>query len=158
MGRRRRRAGGPRRLEDVNAIAALKAEYCDAMDGGWDRPAHDANRAIKLFTEDGSWSATRLGEATGRQAMYALFKDFARFPFAFHRITNQVISVDGDSATGTWHVLVPIKFSGEDSSWIGGIYTDHFKRMAEGWKIASVAFEKALISQHSPGWKVGAEA
>jgi hypothetical protein len=33
------------RLEDIEEITRLKAEYCNAMDGGWDRPAHDADRA-----------------------------------------------------------------------------------------------------------------
>jgi ketosteroid isomerase-like protein len=142
-------------LEDVQAIATLKAAYCDAMDGGWDRPAHDADRGIELFVDECSWSAPGIGEAKGRAAVYALFKDFRKFPFAFHRVTNQVITVNGDTATGTWRVLVPIKFSADNSSWIGGIYTDVFARTPTGWKIVSVDFEQALLSTQEPQWQVG---
>ena len=147
-----------KRLEDIEEIARLKAEYCNAMDGGWDRPAHDADRAIRLFVDDGSWSAPGIGVATGREAMYRLFRDFRKFPFAFHRVTNQVILVDGDQASGEWHVLVPIKFAaGEDSSWIGGIYNDEFRRTTEGWRIKSVSFTQALLSDHRPAWNVGTQ-
>jgi hypothetical protein len=144
-----------RTLEDVNAIATLKAEYCDAMDGGWDRPAHDADRAIKLFLDDGSWAAPGLGEAVGRDAMYTLFQGFRKFPFAFHRITNQAIKVDGDEATGSWHVLVPIKFGAEGSHWIGGIYNDRFQRTSAGWRIRSVHFTQAVLSERATPWQVG---
>ena len=147
-----------KRLEDIEEITKLKAEYCNAMDGGWDRPAHDADRAIKLFVDDASWSAPGIGVASGRDTMYALFCDFRKFPFAFHRITNQVIQIDGERATGEWHVLVPIKFAvGEASNWIGGIYNDEFQRTPAGWKIKSVKFTQTLLSDHHPAWQVGVE-
>lgn len=142
-------------LEDINAITALKAAYCDAMDGGWDRPAHDADRAIALFLDDGSWSAPGIGEAVGRTAMYDLFKTFASFPFAFHCVANPSITVDGDEAKGSWHVLVPIKFGAEGAHWIGGIYNDRFARTATGWKIRSVAFTQALLAERATSWDVG---
>jgi hypothetical protein len=28
-------------LEDIQAITELKAAYCNAADGGWDRPSHE---------------------------------------------------------------------------------------------------------------------
>ena len=36
-------------LGAVQAIGELKADYCNAADGGWGRPTHDADRVASLF-------------------------------------------------------------------------------------------------------------
>src|SRR5713101_3583498 len=50
-----------------------------------------------------------------REGIRALLTSFQRFPFAFHRITNPIIKVDGDTATGAWYVQVPITLSAKES-------------------------------------------
>jgi SnoaL-like domain len=86
-------------LEDIQAITELKASYCNAADGGWDRPSHDADKVASLFVEGGVWDAGEIGRGEGREAIRALFNGFKRFPFAFHRVSNPVIKVQGDTAT-----------------------------------------------------------
>lgn len=115
-------------LEDIQEISVLKASYCNAADGGWDRPSHDADKVASLFVEDGVWDAGAIGRGEGREAIRALFQGFKRFPFAFHRISNPIIHVHGDTATGEWHVLVPITFEKKEDIWAGGIYNDEFVR------------------------------
>ncbi len=144
------------RLEDILAITELKASYCNAADGGWDRPSHAYDAVASLFVEDGVWDAGgEIGRGEGREGIRALFEGFQRFPFAFHRISNPVIKVQGDTATGEWHVLVPITVENNQSIWIGGIYNDHFVRTAEGWKFKSLKFTRAFMTQNPQGWKVG---
>jgi hypothetical protein len=142
-------------LEDIQAITELKASYCNAADGGWDRPSHDADKVASLFVEGGVWDAGEIGRGEGREAIRALFNGFKRFPFAFHRVSNPVIKVQGDTATGEWHVLVPITFEGNQDIWAGGIYNDQFVRTPEGWKFKSLRFTRAFTSKNAQGWKVG---
>ena len=50
-----------RRLEDIEALKQLKAQYCAACDDGY-----DADRLASLFTEDAVWDGGRtFGVATG---------------------------------------------------------------------------------------------
>jgi hypothetical protein len=142
-------------LEDIQAITELKAAYCNAADGGWDRPSHDADTVASLFVADGVWDAGKIGRGEGREAIRALFTGFKRFPFAFHRISNPVIKVQGDTATGEWHVLVPITLEENRAVWAGGIYQDQFVRTPEGWKFKSLKFTPAFTSPNPHGWKVG---
>jgi hypothetical protein len=141
-------------IEDVQAIGELKAAYCNAADGGWDRPTHDGDKVAALFTEDGVWDAGRTGRGEGRAGISALFKQFSAAPLAFHRISNPIITVSGDSATGEWHVLVAITFSGARSVLIGGIYNDELVRTREGWRFRLLKFTRAFTAENPQGWKI----
>ena len=131
-------------LEDVQAISELKAVYCNAADGGWDRPTHDADAVASLFVEDAVWDAGEAGRGDGREGIRALFKSFQRLPFAFHRVSNPIIKVDGDTATGEWHLLLAISFSEKEEVWVGGIYNDEFVRTPQGWRFKSLQFTAAF--------------
>jgi hypothetical protein len=124
-------------LEDHAAISELKAAYCDAADGGWDRESHDADAIVEMFVKDGTWDGGALGVAHGAEEIRALFLEFKRFQFAFHRVTNPRISIQGDTATGSWH-LVNAVANGERHRVLGGIYHDEFIRTGEGWRFASI--------------------
>jgi uncharacterized protein (TIGR02246 family) len=141
-------------LEDVQAIAELKAAYCNAADGGWDRPTHDGAKVAALFTEDGVWDAGGTGVGRGRDGIRELFDKFKAAPLAFHRISNPIIKVTGDTATGEWHVLVPITFTEERSVFIGGIYNDQFVRTRDGWRFKLLKFTRAFTSENPQGWKI----
>ncbi len=145
-------------IEDREAIRALKAAYCTACDGGWDRPAHDPDAVADLFVEDGEWSAGEIGGAQGREAIRELFQGYRSFRFAFHQLGNGVIDLNGDTATASWHVIVPIMFTGDQPHLIGGIYTDEFRRTADGWKFKKILFTKAFLSTHEIGWGVDPDA
>lgn len=128
-------------LEDVQEIGQLKARYCEAADGGWDRPTHDADTVASLFTADGVWNAGDFGSGEGREEIRAIFKAYQRIPLAFHHVGNPIIKVHGDSATGEWHMLGAFIVDDNQALWIGGIYCDEFERSAEGWKFKiTVAF------------------
>jgi hypothetical protein len=143
------------RIEDVQAIAELKAAYCNAADGGWNRPTHDSDRVASLFVEDGVWESGKSGRGEGRAGIKALFDTFKPAPFAFHRVSNPIIRVEGDRATGEWHALVAITFADGKALWIGGIYDDEFVRTPAGWRFRLLRFTQAFRTTIPAGWKVG---
>lgn len=142
-------------MEDVQAIAELKAAYCNAADGGWDRPTHDSDTVANLFVEDGVWQGGKSGRGEGREGIRKLFDTFKPAPLAFHRVSNPVIKVDGDHATGEWHALVAITFGNGKSYLIGGIYNDEFVRTGEGWRFKRLDFTFAFGTKNPQGWMIG---
>jgi SnoaL-like domain len=135
-----------RLLEDIEEISKLKARYCNGVDGGWDRLTHDYDGVAALFVEDGIWEAGNRPELRGetREGIRQYFKAAQNISLAFHRITNPIIEVDSDTATGNWHVLVALTNPNGESVWIAGIYNDDFVRTAEGWKFKKLSFTFAF--------------
>jgi hypothetical protein len=142
------------RFEDIQAIHKLKADYCHACDGGWDRPTHDYDKVASLFVEEGSWDARpTAGFAEGREAIRELFKTFRACPFAVHYVTNPQIEVDGDTATGNWHLLLLIVMpENRQALYVMGIYNDEFVRTPEGWRFKTLRFTPAAFSPYELGW------
>src|SRR5947209_14127910 len=84
-------------LESEAAIRRLMAAYLDARDFGMGSGAHIAS----LFTDDGIWEgvgrlAEVLGSHQGREAIERRFS--ASLPFSVHFLTNESITIDGDTA------------------------------------------------------------
>jgi hypothetical protein len=141
-------------LEDVRAICELKARYCNAADGGWDGPTHDGEAVAALFVEDGAFEGRRHGAAVGRAAIRELFDGLRRSsPLAFHRISNPIVEVDGDTAKGEWHLLCAIHLDGK-TLWIGGLYHDEFVRRPEGWRFRRLRFTRAFAAPGPRDWGV----
>lgn len=128
-----------REMEDYRAIIELKHRYCNACDGGWDRPTHDLKILGELFTEDAVWDGRpSLPLAEGREAILKIMQGFRdTFPFIVHNVMNPVIAIDGDRATGQWHAILHYQTpKGAGTSY--SIYEDSFARTASGWRIKSL--------------------
>lgn len=128
-----------RELEDYRAIIELKARYCNACDGGWDRPTHDLKILGELFTEDAVWDGRpTLPLAEGREVILNIMRGFrATFPFIIHNVMSPVIAIDGDKATGQWHAILHYQTpKGAGASY--SIYEDTFARTAAGWRIKTL--------------------
>ena len=84
-------------LQDIEAIKKLKAEYCDICDD-----AHNPERIVTIFADDGIWEAEGVGYAKGPAELRALFKTFAdRISFSQHNVFNPRITVNGNEARGS---------------------------------------------------------
>jgi ketosteroid isomerase-like protein len=140
-----------RALEDVEEIKQLKASYCNYCDGGWDRPTHDYDRIADLFTEDAVTQGTA-GRTAGRENIRRLYRSYQVTPFAFHRVTNPIIKVAGDRATGNWHVLVALTRPDGQAVWVAGIYDEEYVRTKDGWRIQVLKFTSAFTTRYEQGW------
>ena len=150
-------------LDDQQAIIKLKAQYVNYNDGGWEEqgPTHSYPDAVaEMFTDDAVWDGRpKTGYAEGKEAIRQLFNDFKIMPYIIHYVSNPLIEVDGDTATGHWHALVTATMPnlGQDGAngqarWVFGMYKEEYLRTADGWKIKKLRFEHASNTDYDKGW------
>jgi hypothetical protein len=123
------------KLEDESQIRYLLVEYGHLMDTG------DRVGTLKLFTKDSTWSG-RVGTAKGPQAILEMWEKFLGKPSYdpknvknFYLMTNALIHVDGDRATGLskW-TLFAKNPDNKLYSQVAGHYDDVFVREGGQWK------------------------
>lgn len=140
-----------RRLEDIEAIRLLKARYCDLCDRGY-----DADGLMELFTEDAVWDGGLFGRYEGTRRIRRFFEATGEIVrFAKHYVTNSVIEVDGDGATGRWYLLQTATMpseAGDRAVWGAARYDERYRRTPGGWKFTSVALEWDFWTPHDEGW------
>ena len=127
------------RLEDIEAIKQLKARYCHICDD-----THNPDTVVSVFAEDGIWESPEFGTAQGHAAIKELFSGFRKmFTFSQHNITNPVIEVNGDRATGIWYLMGPwTQTEGDKEIWMTARYDDDYVKADGEWKyqVSSVSF------------------
>lgn len=152
-----------RRLEDIEAIKQLKAQYCAACDDGY-----DPDRLAALFTEDAVWDGGRtFGVAEGREAIREHFRGASRrVTIARHQVMNPIIEIAtdgaGDRASGQWLLFQPCTAADRDGAeqavWLAATYHDEYRRTGEGtdgepaWLIARTGIDVAFFSPFDRGW------
>ncbi len=143
-----------RHAEDIQKIHELKMLYCQYCDGGWDGqgPSH-MGPVADLFVEDGVWdSQPYLPRVEGREALRQFFEGCRAVPFAIHKVMNPMIEIDGDEASGHWHVISCFTSAAGDSGWVMGIYKERYVRTAQGWRYKSIRGEIARSWLQPGGW------
>lgn len=114
------------RLEDLEAIRHLDAQYCRYLDdGNWDD-------LMALFTEDGAFDG--LSHPVGKDAMKAFFSGLADGGLSefWHFITNMEIDLDDDNATVRSFLWQPCVLNGV-ASIAAGRYTDTLVKVDGRW-------------------------
>ena len=153
---RRPACGGCKHLEDIMEITRLKAAYCDAVDGGWDRRTHRGEEVAALFVDDGVWDVGGgAGRGEGHDGIVKLIDSFQHMPFAFHRVSNPVIHVKGDRATGKWHLIAYLSQPDGTPVMYFGVYHDRFVRTPQGWKFKLLTCDTATMAPLREGWSTG---
>ena len=137
-----------RRLEDIEAIKQLKADYCAACDDDY-----EPDTLAGFFCEDAVWDGHAFGRFEGRQAIRDFFAGAPGvFSFASHNVMNPKIEVEGDTATGRWYLIQPCTARGEQALWLCATYRDRYRREADRWRFAHVDIEVRFLSPHEDGW------
>ena len=133
-----------RRLLDAEAIRALKYRYAALCDSGY-----PADELAALFNDDAVWHGEPFGRYEGREAIRAFFADtLDMLRFAVHYLTNPVIEVDGDAATGSWYLWEPaVARPTGQAYWLMAGYSDRYRREADGWKFADMTL---LVKSFTP--------
>ena len=119
------------RLEDIEAIKQLKARYCEICDD-----MHNPDRITSVFAENGIWESPDFGKAQGHDAIRELFQGFQNmFSFSQHNITNPIIEVTGNRATGIWYIMGPwTNTEDEKEIWMTARYEDDYVKVDGVWK------------------------
>jgi SnoaL-like domain len=145
-----------RTLEDIMEISRLKAAYCEAVDGGWDRRTHRGEAVASLFVEDGVWDAGPVGgRGEGHAGITSKIDSFQQIPFALHRVSNPDIRINGNQATGKWHVIAYLSQPDGTPVMFMGTYRDKFVRTPQGWRFKHLGGAAASYASLREGWGVG---
>ena len=105
-------------LENEKRVSACMHRYmylCDQLG-----PGFEMESLMQLFTEDAVWEgkgsryANTFGRHVGINAIEAMFAKYTKgeghFLLNVHVLGNEVISVDGNEAKGSWMLLQPSDF------------------------------------------------
>ena len=119
------------RLEDIEAIKQLKARYCHICDD-----THTPDTIASVFAEDSIWECDDLGNAQGHKDIRELFSGCRKqFTFSQHNITNPVIEVNGERATGIWYIMGPWTLTENNKEiWMAARYDDDYVKIDGEWK------------------------
>ncbi len=131
-------------LEDAEAIRRLKARYAIVADAVMSAPTPESAAAVAdLFTEYGVGDFGPFGRFVGRAALLECFGTVlpSVLGWSRHYVTNPIVEVSGDRATGQWYFLVHAqakKAPGGPIEVHFGTYEDTYVKTAAGWRYAAL--------------------
>jgi hypothetical protein len=138
-------------LEDIEAIRRLKARYADLCDRGY-----PPDEIAALFAEDAVWDGGVFGRHVGRAAIRDFFARASdQIPFALHYVTNPIIEVAGDRATGVWHLFQACTFAdeaGPQPVWGGARYHEEYVRDDGAWRFWRLRLDSSFWTPFETGW------
>ena len=141
------------RLTAVEDIRNLKAVYCAHCDD-----QYNPDGIAGLFTEDGIWDGgAEFGRHEGREAIRSFFAGISgSIAFAAHLVTNPIIDVDGDRASGKWRLIMPctvMNDAGEpESRWLLSAYDERYVRVGDRWLFELMIVDSQFYAGHLEGW------
>lgn len=138
-------------LNDIVALKQLAYRYADAID------ACDADRFVSVFTPDARMhiyhpdAEAPFADYSGHEQLHAI-PDRMRNTFAqtMHVMTNHLVEIDGDQATGT--VLCTARhltLDRENSMNVMTRYVDRCTRIGGAWSIADREIHFLWSEQHA---------
>jgi 3-phenylpropionate/cinnamic acid dioxygenase small subunit len=128
--------------EDRQAIADVLARYATGID------RRDWSLFRTVFTDDCQLDYGEIGAWNGVDAVTDFMEQtHAMAGHTLHRLTNQVITVDGDSAQARTYVDALIMMADNKSGVNGiGYYDDELVRTHTGWRIARRRFTAVRVA------------
>ena len=136
-------------LVDIEQIKQLKVRYALACDNDY-----EPDTLAAMFTEDAVWDGGFMGYAEGREAIRKFFANAPNLvEFSVHGISNPLIEIDGDRATGRWYLDQPMAMKGTELAyWFCAQYEDEYVRTPEGWKFQKVHVIARAFSPYEEGF------
>lgn len=124
-------------VEQRQRIKELKYRYARAVDDqAWDE-------WVECFTEDVVCNYEGWGEFEGRERVSEFAADVLDpfFEYTAHLMQQPVITVDGETASGTWYVEIVFATPEGEGGWRQGRYTDSYRLVDDEWKISEISHE-----------------
>jgi hypothetical protein len=140
------------KLEAINEIRNLIADYTHYFDTGWEGAGRDAAKVAATFTEDATWggdSGVQRGRAT-IEAWCAKYGHTAQM--SLHIAMNSKVEVTGCNAQGSWNGLIRMVTPDGQALWVGGRYECDFLHTTSGWKISRMNFLTAFQTPYDEGF------
>ena len=135
-----------RRLADIEDIKQLKARYASACDDDY-----NPDKLAALFAEDAIWDGSILGYAEGREGIREFFGAASNLvPFAVHQVSNPLIEINGDTATGQWFLWQPMVLC-EQALWLSAIYEDSYVRIDGQWLYQHLKLNIRMLTPFEEG-------
>ena len=128
--------------DDRQDISELLVRYATGID------RRDWPLFRTVFTDDCELDYGEIGSWQGVDAVTEFMdKTHAMAGHTLHRLTNQVITVDGDNATARTYIDAVIMF-GDNQAGVNawGFYDDEVVRTADGWRIARRRFTQVRVA------------
>jgi 3-phenylpropionate/cinnamic acid dioxygenase small subunit len=132
--------------EDRQDISDLLVRYATGID------QRDWPLFRTVFTDDCELDYGEIGAWQGVDAVTDFMDTtHAMAGHTLHRLTNQAITLDGDSASARTYIDAVIMF-GDNQSGVNawGFYDDEIVRTADGWRIARRRFTQVRITTFGP--------
>ena len=117
-------------LESRDALARLAQAYCQAFDG------RDLQRFLAVWHDDVVWEVLPGTVVEGLDGVRSVAEGgWASLPATAHLVTNHVVDLDGDRATGSAQVLAFVQAA--DGTWSQMVvtYDDVYERRDGRWGI-----------------------
>jgi 3-phenylpropionate/cinnamic acid dioxygenase small subunit len=132
--------------DDRQDISELLVRYATGID------RRDWPLFRTVFTDDCELDYGEIGAWQGVDAVTDFMDTtHAMAGHTLHRLTNQAITLDGDSASARTYIDAVIMF-GDNQSGVNawGFYDDKIVRTADGWRIARRRFTQVRITTFGP--------
>lgn len=130
-----------RRLEDLEALRRLKADYCERCDRGASGEA-----VAELFADDAEIEIVPSGERASGSAEIAAFyaRLGGRFALAAHLLANPRLEVEADDGRGRWWILMPAldgRGGAPRERLLLAEYDEEYRRIDGVWRIRRMRVE-----------------
>jgi hypothetical protein len=135
-----------KKLEDLEEIKKLHQKYISLMDN------LRYEDLLDLFTQDATSEIRNMGVKRGRQELAEVYlgvlaRKRGSVRYDGHMAVHPEISVDGDTARGTW--LIYMLFSKPTIQWVQGRNEVEYRKENGIWKISKLKFTRTLASDLS---------
>ena len=136
-------------LFDIEQIKQLKHRYCAFCD-----EQYNPDGIAGLFTEDGIWDGGAFGRAEGRDEIHKFFTEVtAQVEFANHYVSNPIIEVSGDTATGRWDLWQPMVVAPDPAAlWLIAKYREQYVRSGDSWLFKVLELDIKAMSPYEEGF------
>ena len=144
------------------AIRRLKHfNYCDCVDRMVAGEPSAADQLVERFTDDIVADFTGFPVAEGKADVVDFYTRVVPSILSWcqHRVMNEVIDINGDTATATWYVDVPSMFKAgnvtgvEGSGFIAGRYQEHYVYQDGQWKWTKIVALLDVFNDMDSHWR-----
>ena len=141
------------RLEEIEAIKRLKAEYCAFCDD-----AYNPEGIASLFVPEGIWDGGFMGRFEGVDAIREHFTGVSDIiGFAIHHVMNPIISLDVtnlNSGSGRWYLWQPCTQTTRQTTalWLAATYEESYRKTGNEWRFVEMRVHPRLFAPYEQGW------